>query len=170
MLKFCRRPFFLHLDVLRKYATVSVLPLRAAPPPPPPSPPKSEAPSVLDQHLLSRLASSAPSSSAIDVISLARQYSERARQIINVSLPYESRPNADRRVNINSAGPDGGMLMIAHCILDELTQEHKIALSSGFALNALAPHTGESLILSCAHTVEEVGRTVSILLPLTIEI
>jgi hypothetical protein len=45
--------------------------------------------------------------------------------------------------------------LIAHCVSDG--PENKITLASGFALDAPSLHQDETLILTCAHTLEEVS-------------
>ncbi|PPQ98962.1 hypothetical protein CVT24_003458, partial [Panaeolus cyanescens] len=51
------------------------------------------------------------------------------------------------------------VVTVAHCLEDE--GEHKITISSGFALNAKRPDADddERLILTCAHTLEEIRHS-----------
>jgi hypothetical protein len=139
-------------------------PLRAHPPPPPPglsdpTPPRPSL-SVLDTTILTHLSRVATLSSLTDMKTLAKEYSDRSEHVLNVSLPYESRPNATRRVDgVVSSG--SGVVMVAHCVADEALQEHKVTVSSGFALNARSAREGESLIVSCAHTLNEVSKMAS---------
>lgn len=136
------------------YATVSPSILNFGSPPPPVGPAinaSSNIPSLLDRRILAA-AASAKSTTLSD---LARSYMSNSGHVLDVSLLYESRPSAGRRVNRESSSvnsPD--VLLVAHCIQDG--GEHKVTVSSGFALEAPAPREGESLIVSCAHTFEEV--------------
>lgn len=127
----------------RAFATVSPSVLCN---PEPPSPCLS----ALDGNLLSALDTSrnhAPLSSII------HQYITQSGNILGVPLPYESRPTECRRPTLTQV--HSGLVLVAHCVKDG--SENKITLSSGFALEAPSPAKDETLILTCAHTLEEVG-------------
>lgn len=135
------------------YATVSPSILNLGSPPPPVGAINASPhiPSLLDRRILAA-ASSAKSPTLGD---LARSYTSNSGHVLDVSLLYESRPSAGRRVNRESSSvnsPD--VLLVAHCVQDG--DEHKVTVASGFALEAPAPREGESLIVSCTHTFEEV--------------
>lgn len=106
--------------------------------------------SVLDDHLLSTLGTSRSHASLASII---HQYKTQSGDILNISLPYESRPPEQRRPTLTQA--HSGLVLVAHCIKDG--SENKITLSTGFALEAPSPVRDETLILTCAHTLEEVG-------------
>ncbi|KAJ3571342.1 hypothetical protein NP233_g3811 [Leucocoprinus birnbaumii] len=132
----------------RGFASVSpgILPTLVPPPPP------LGHFSLLDSQLLSRLESSKDHTHLSTIV---KQYVTQTGNILGVSLPYESRPRELRRPRFAQAHP--GMVLIAHCIRDGI--ENKIALSSGFALDAPSPSKDETLILTCAHTLEEAKQS-----------
>jgi hypothetical protein len=72
--------------------------------------------------------------------------------VLDVSLPYESHPSTHKRVGFTD-GEDAGVLLIAHWARNGA--EHKVTLSSGFALDAPGVGTNECMVLTCAHTLEE---------------
>ncbi len=76
-----------------------------------------------------------------------------AGKILDVSLPYEPRPPEWRRLKLTSI--DSVAVLVAHCVQDGV--ESKITLSSGFALEVPSLPKDETLILTCAHTLEEVS-------------
>ncbi|KAJ7042489.1 hypothetical protein C8F04DRAFT_1219148 [Mycena alexandri] len=86
--------------------------------------------------------------------SLIQQYTERSGRVLDSSLRYESRPTDSRRITFDNGN---SVAMIAHCLNDG-TRRHKVTVSSGFAL-AIPGETNDSLILSCAHTLEEIRRS-----------
>ncbi|EKM83399.1 hypothetical protein AGABI1DRAFT_123732 [Agaricus bisporus var. burnettii JB137-S8] len=135
-----------NLGKWRALATVSpsILHQREPPPPPPLS--------VLDGHLLSTLDTSRNHAS---LASIVHQYKMQSGDILNISLPYESRPPEQRRPSLTQA--HSGLVLVAHCIKDG--SENKISLSTGFALEAPSPVKDETLILTCTHTLEEVRRS-----------
>jgi hypothetical protein len=140
----------------KAFATVSPSIIPHPHPPPIPTPPKgpdANLPplSVLDSRILKALAIQ-PQTSLSDIIG---HYVDQTGNILNVSLPYESRPSEDRRVSFEGNASSKEIITVAHCAKDG--DKHKIALSSGFSLNAPAPREGETLIVTCAHTLEEVG-------------
>ena len=92
-----------------------------------------------------------PQTSLSDIIG---HYIDQTGNVLNVSLPYESRPSKQRRVMFEGNISGKEVVTVAHCVRDR--DKHKIGLSSGFALNAPAPREGETLIVTCGHTLEEV--------------
>lgn len=127
----------------RALATVSpfILPFHDSPPPPS---------SVLDGHLLSALETQNCHAS---LTSIVEQYLMHSGKILDVSLPYESRPSECRRPRLTPTG--SVTVLVAHCVQDGA--ENKITLSSGFALELPSSPKDETLILTCAHTLEEVS-------------
>ncbi|KZT21694.1 hypothetical protein NEOLEDRAFT_1158121 [Neolentinus lepideus HHB14362 ss-1] len=137
---------------LRNYATAdSPVALGKAP-----SPPKSNNTRYeLDARILNELLRR-PSTSRVNLGNLVLEYMERGGNILQTSLPYESRPSSQRKVQLTSAAEDG-VAMVAHCVRDG--ENHKISLSSAFALEGSWKREGESVIVSCAHTMEEIRRS-----------
>jgi len=85
---------------------------------------------------------------------IIQQYVDNAGAVLHVSLPYESRPSADRRPHLeNPEDSCRNVVTVAHCA--QVGSEHKITLASGFALDAKGKD-GEMLIVTCAHTLEQV--------------
>ncbi|KAJ7139881.1 hypothetical protein C8R44DRAFT_765649 [Mycena epipterygia] len=124
----------------RPYATVSsVLPKR---------PSTEYIRSGLDDRLLAAL----PGGPSLQ--SLIHQYIEQSGCVLASSLPYESRPTNHRRPTFENGDL---VAMIAHCVKDR-TGKHEVTVSSGFALAAPGADDG-TLILTCAHTLEEIRRS-----------
>lgn len=153
------RPFLrTHLRHLRPrcYATVEPVVLVGKPPDPPrnASPPPVTTPSALDALILPELRASRGAS----LPAIVQNYDDHAGHVLETSLPYESRPNATRRVTFEDSD---GVVMVAHAI--QHGDAHKIALCTGFALNVVSEggdnDAGHTVVLSCAHTVEEVNTT-----------
>ena len=75
-------------------------------------------------------------------------------------MKYESRPGPERRVRFGEEGQtvENQVVMIAHAL--QSRSEHKVTLSSGFALNVQSEGSGEgeTFFVSCAHTLEEVSE------------
>jgi hypothetical protein len=136
----------------RSYATVSPASVTLGGPPPPPPNSANAHPTIqppLDSQILGFASSGR-------MALPARSYLSNSGQILDSSLLHESRPPDARKVNRRSF--DGSdILLIAHCVQDG--DEHKVTVSSGFALEAPSPRKGESLILTCAHTFEEILRS-----------
>ncbi|KAJ3998448.1 hypothetical protein F5050DRAFT_1544675, partial [Lentinula boryana] len=139
--------------ITRQYATVSQSLVDLGRPPAPEGAAIDFTPSIpssLDRRIL-KVASCSESPSLSELV---HSYLSNSRHILNSSLLYESSPSALRKVNRGpSTANSPDVLLIAHCIQDE--DEHKITVASGFALEAPSQREGESLILSCAHTLEE---------------
>ena len=83
---------------------------------------------------------------------IIKQYIDTAGTVLDLPLPYESRPSASRRPSADNCK---NVITVAHCA--QVGSEHKITLSSGFALNVedRSNSKSETLILTCAHTLEE---------------
>lgn len=95
----------------------------------------------LDLHVLPALGCD----SLVNLPTVFGQYQEHARRVLPVALPYESRPNSERRLNYRDS-----VVLVAHA-LRRASGEHKVAVSSGFALSA----GSTSWVLTCAHTLQE---------------
>ncbi|KDQ19838.1 hypothetical protein BOTBODRAFT_379435 [Botryobasidium botryosum FD-172 SS1] len=91
---------------------------------------------------------------------LVQQYDSRAGKIIDAFLPYESTPDASRRVDFG--GVDDGVVLIAHVIDDG--DKHKLSICSGFVINTRGSIEG-TVVASCAHTLEEIRRSSLLLSP-----
>lgn len=130
----------------RTYATIDTATIVARPPRPP-------VPVVepIEQHVLAALGTSSPNQP--DLPDLIDQYLNRSGHVLDYSLPYELFPAASRRTNFDAAAEESAVSMIAHCVRDG--DKHKVILSSGFALQGPGHRQGESLMLTCAHTLEE---------------
>ncbi|KAG7450291.1 uncharacterized protein BT62DRAFT_884339 [Guyanagaster necrorhizus] len=117
----------------------------------------SALPSSLDKNILAHLSTDIPS-----LHELIRQYEANSGHVFRCSLPYESRPSESRQrhgLPNTSGDSESNIVMIAHCV--ETRDDHKVSLSSGFALEAPSAIPGETLFLTCAHTLEEARYFVS---------
>jgi hypothetical protein len=56
----------------------------------------------------------------------------------------------------SAVNEDQGIVLVAHVVKDKVSDEHKITLSSGFAVQLPGEGDG-SVIVTCAHTLEEVS-------------
>ncbi|KDQ63858.1 hypothetical protein JAAARDRAFT_393688 [Jaapia argillacea MUCL 33604] len=148
MLRACRKTS--KYLALRTYATVESPVIVAKPPPAPSASPRA----ALDDSLLSEL--SKTSSTTTTLPSLIQQYLQRSSHVLETPLPYESRPEAGRRITFDSDLNDAAV-MIAHCVQHEST--HNITLCSGFALEVSGDLERQSVVLGCAHTLEEIRRS-----------
>ncbi|KAK0233405.1 hypothetical protein IW262DRAFT_78238 [Armillaria fumosa] len=116
---------------------------------------ESVLPSSLDRNILAHLSTSSGITSLHELI---RQYEANSGHIFHCSLPYESRPSKSRQHLGSSNTPgDSNIAMIAHCVKTD--SDHKVSLSSGFALEAPSASPGNTLFLTCAHTLEEMRRS-----------
>ena len=117
-----------------------------------------------DTHVLSELQKPAqPEAPSITLPDVIEQYMRRAGRVLDTSLPYESRPGAARRATFTppeaataASTADGALALVAHAVLDR-TGKHRVAYSSGFALDVPGLRAGESVYVTCAHTLEEVS-------------
>lgn len=135
----------------KTYATVSPSIIGQAPHPAEPTREEfsESVPPVLD-NLVLQAALNCHKTFLSDII---KQYIDTAGTVLDLSLPYESRPSESRRPSLTNSADS--VITVAHCA--QVGSEHKIALSSGFALNIedKSNSKGETLILTCAHTLEE---------------
>ena len=138
----------------RSFATVSPTIIPQVQPPAPPNPRTLEAKgdglSFLDKQIL-RALSVQPQTSLSDIIG---HYIDQTGNVLPVTLPYEPMPGPNRRISFEENASTKEIVTIAHCARDG--NQHKITLSSGFALNSPALREGETLIVTCAHTLEQV--------------
>ena len=153
---FLKRAAFRTLRTRRHYASVS--PFIIVLPPPPPLPKKSAAQNGSDKTIGESLFDTkcfAALSDQVDqtpLTTLIRQYMYAADTVLDcVHLPYESRPANDQRVKVKDSKD---LVLVAHCATDGFND--KVTLSSGFLLNARRREDDECLVLTCAHTLEEV--------------
>jgi len=111
----------------------------------------------LDSHLLATLRWSVQKGATLG--DLSREFNANADRVLDMSLPYESTPLLSRRLTFDKTGSSGthrGVVMVAHCISpkdDFSPRKSKVKLSSGFVI-------GDGLIVTCAHTFEEVSSSV----------
>ncbi|KAF9270445.1 hypothetical protein L218DRAFT_35095 [Marasmius fiardii PR-910] len=145
--------------LLRHYATVSSTVVnQIGKPPLPPAPvstTRSHALSQLDQNILTSLTRMTDQAQH-SLFDLIGQYIKNSGRILDVSLPYEPRPVARRRVTLEDSDEDD-VVLVANCIKDKDSGEHEITVSSGFVLEV--PMFSESVVVTCAHTLEEIRRT-----------
>ena len=130
------------LRLRRLYATVHS-PLILANPPIPPSP------RPLDRFILETLENT-PSAGRTALPQLIQQYLGRSANVLDAQLPYEPHPSSSRRVSF-SADKGGDVYLIAHVVRE--SDRNQITVSSGFALET---SDGQSILVTCAHTLEEV--------------
>ncbi|KAK0208527.1 hypothetical protein DFS33DRAFT_453596 [Desarmillaria ectypa] len=144
---------FMSQKYLRNYyATVSPTIL---PHPRMPDHDKLMLPTSLDKSILAHLSASSVIPSLHELI---HQYEANSGHILDCSLPYESRPSESRqRHSFPSTSGDSNIVMITHCV--KTHGDHKVSLSSGFALETLSASPGKALFLTCAHTLEEMHRS-----------
>lgn len=130
----------------RRYATVRPVTFVGQPPRLPEKTPPSTltAPSALDALILSKLQNTPKA----NLPSLVQQYLDNSGHVLDTSLPYESRPNQKRRARED----EDGVYLVAHAAQHD--DEYKVSLCSGFMLNV--PATAGSVLVTCAHTLEEV--------------
>ncbi len=83
---------------------------------------------------------------------LLLEYETMASRTLSMSLPTEPTPNIPRRPAFDRV--HDALVMVAHVTTDRW-QEYKITVSSGFAVDV--PSLDAPVIISCAHTLEEVS-------------
>jgi hypothetical protein len=132
----------------RTYATVHS-PLFLAKPPVPP--PHASNPRPIDRFILENLANT-PSAGCTALPQLIEQYLDRSGNILDAQLLHESRPSPSRRVSF-STDEGSGVHLIAHVVREG--DRSKITVSSAFTLET---SDGQSVLVTCAHTLEEVCR------------
>ena len=118
-----------------------------------PSPQESFVPPLIDHQVLLAARSKGRKTSLSGII---QQYLQVSGTVLDVCLPYESRPSPGRRADKEKVTK---VVTVAHCSV--VGDEHKITLASGFALNVDREKIGgEMAIVTCGHTLEEVGCSV----------
>ena len=111
----------------------------------------------LDSHLLTVLRQSVQKGTTLG--DLSREFDVNAGRVLDISLPCEPTPPLSRRLTFDKPGLSKvhqGIVMVAHCTSskdDFNRQKAKVKLSSGFAI-------GDGLVVTCAHTFEEVNSSV----------
>ncbi|KAH9964437.1 hypothetical protein BC827DRAFT_1127620 [Russula dissimulans] len=140
---------------IRPLATV-IPPLILAKPPNPP--PLTSAPRPLDRFILETLAST-PSAGGTALPQLVQQYLDRSGNVLDAQLPYESHPSPSRRISF-STDQGGCVHLIAHVVREG--DRNKITVSSGFAVDT---SDGESILVTCAHVLEEIRWSPLLVLP-----
>lgn len=164
------RPRSLHCShilrsLTRNYATVDAATIIARPPRPPvltsaetPEPQLHHSASI-DSHVLAALPKPQAGTSAKthpDLSELVKQYVERSGHVLDFSLPYEPAPAVDRKIDFDAKPEDSALAIVAHAVRDG--EDNKITLCSGFAVQGRGHREGESLVLTCAHTLEETSN------------
>jgi hypothetical protein len=110
----------------------------------------------LDSHLLAALRRSVQKGTSLG--DLSRQFNANGEKVLGISLPYESAPPLSRRLAFDKSGSSEGhqgVVLVAHCMSskgDSDSQKAKVKLSSGFVI-------GSGLVVTCAHTFEEVSSS-----------
>ena len=90
--------------------------------------------------------------------SIIQQYLEVKGAVLDICLPYESRPSPGRQLPISGENVTN-VVTVAHCAVLGDSEEHKITLASGFAVNVDREKIeGEMAIVTCGHTLEEVSH------------
>ena len=136
------RPFlpFKHLES-RPYATIKS----------PNQPLPTSAPRPLDRFVLESLARTL-STGRTALPRLIQQYLDRSGNVLDAQLPYEPHPSPSRRVSF-TANSGGDVHLIAHVAREN--DRNRVSVSSGFALET---SNGQPILVTCAHTLEEVCR------------
>ena len=143
----------IHTPFPSSYATLHS-PLILARPPNPPS--HAPAPRPLDRFVLEALASTR-SAERTALPQLIQQYLERSGNVLSAQLPYEPHPSPSRRVSF-STYESRDVHLVAHVTRE--SDRNKITVSSGFALDT---SDGQSILVTCAHTLEEVCHSPCVL-------
>jgi len=119
-----------------------------------PPPRESFVPPLIDHHVLLAAKSKGRRTSLSGII---QQYLQVSGTVLDVCLPYESRPSPSRKAVEKGKEKVTSVVTVAHCSV--VGDEHKITLASGFALNVDREKIGnEMAIVTCGHTLEEVGE------------
>ncbi|PIL32150.1 hypothetical protein GSI_06856 [Ganoderma sinense ZZ0214-1] len=126
---------------------------------PPTQPPPPARP--YDALVLAELAKDGASKSPSLAV-LVEQYMKRAGHVLDVSLPYESRPSAQRRIHFTTdangvevSSADDALAIIAHAAHDR-SGRHKVTYSMSFAVAPPGLPEEQIALLTCAHTLEEI--------------
>jgi hypothetical protein len=137
-----------HFLLRRAYANVHS-PLFLAKPPVPPL--HASNPRPIDRFILENLANT-HSAGRTALPQLIEQYLDRSGHVLDAHLSHEPRPSPSRRVSF-STDEGGDVHLIAHVVRE--SDRSKITVSSGFTLET---SDGRSILVTCAHTLEEVRR------------
>jgi hypothetical protein len=116
---------------------------------PPNQPQHASPPRPLDPFVLETLASTPPARRTA-LPQLIQQYLDRSENVLGAQLPYEPNPSPARRVSFSS-DTASDVHLIAHVVREN--DRSKITVSSGFAVDT---SNGQSILVTCAHTLEEV--------------
>ncbi|KAH9043723.1 hypothetical protein EDB85DRAFT_2138419 [Lactarius pseudohatsudake] len=114
--------------------------------------------STLDRFVLNAL-SATPSVERPDLPQLIRQYLSHSGKVLGTQLAYESRPSSSRRVSFSDEN-NRDIHLVAHVAREG--DRNNLTLSSGFAIDA---SDGRSIIVTCAHTLEEIRWSPLLVLP-----
>ncbi|KAH8998737.1 hypothetical protein EDB86DRAFT_3063950 [Lactarius hatsudake] len=114
--------------------------------------------SALDRFVLGAL-SATPSVDRPDLPQLIRQYLTHSGKVLGTQLAYESRPSSSRRVSFSDKN-NRDIHLVAHVAREG--DRKNITLSSGFAIDA---SDGQSIIVTCAHTLEEIRWSPLLVIP-----
>jgi hypothetical protein len=115
--------------------------------------------STLDRFVLDALSSTTPSAERPNLPQLIRQYLTHSGKVLGAQLTYESRPSLSRRVSFSNNN-SLGIHLVAHVAREG--DRNKITLSSGFAIDA---SDGQSILVTCAHTLEEARHIFRLFFP-----
>lgn len=137
------------------FATVHSPLFLARPPVPPPHPSN---PRPIDNFILENLANT-PFAGRTALPQLIEQYLDRSGNILDAQLLHEPRPSPSRRVSF-STDEGSGVHLIAHVVREN--DRSKITVSSGFTLET---SDGQSVLVTCAHTLEEIRWSPLLVLP-----
>jgi hypothetical protein len=155
---FLKRAAFRTLRTRRHYASVSPF-IIVLPPPPKKSATQNGSDKTIGESLFDTKCFAALSDQVdqTPLTTLIHQYMHAAGTVLDrVHLPYESRPAKDQRIKVKDSKD---VVLVVHCATDGFND--KVTLSSGFLLNARRQEDDECLVLTCAHTLEEVRGIIS---------
>ncbi|PPQ90425.1 hypothetical protein CVT25_014943 [Psilocybe cyanescens] len=127
--------------------------------PPFPEPLRKEFPETVPPLLDYRILQATSKPGRTTLTKIIKEYINTSGTVLDLSLPYESRPSESRRPDFaNATDSCKNVVTVAHCA--QVGSEHKITLSSGFALNIEdSKSKGETIIITCAHTLEEIRQS-----------
>ncbi|KDN46026.1 hypothetical protein RSAG8_04533, partial [Rhizoctonia solani AG-8 WAC10335] len=84
------------------------------------------------------------------------EYRSHAGRVLDVQLPYESRPDLQRRVKPSSDEGDG-IVLVAHLAVTKAGR-CRVSLGPGFALDFDAEGKGEQCVVTCCHSLEQANN------------
>lgn len=161
-------PISTHLQLKRAYAQVGSATYVGGPPPPPPPPTQipTQHSDPLTSDTLDNLILNSLTHSPVSLPTLFAQSVDRSGYVLDVSLPYEPLPSAERRVSfgVEEAGSCEGVAMVAHAVRrGGRGEEWRVTRCSGFALEAGVFGSegtrgeGAQVMVTCMHTLQEVS-------------